>query len=113
MHCKYKVISENKNELDETSKKSFKELIEYIKNSLDIIVEYKLNKEIENIKNNYQNLSEGLRYEELLQKDEERIRKLSSIELTLKLQCEKYSKKIDTLEIEKKELKHRLVSKYL
>ena len=54
-----------------------------------------------------------MRYEELLQKDEERIRKLSSIELTLKLQCEKYSKKIDTLEIEKKELKHRLVSKYL
>ena len=54
-----------------------------------------------------------MRYEELLQKDEERIRKLSSIELTLKLQCEKYSQKIDTLEIEKKELKHRLVSKYL
>ena len=105
----YKIISENKEDLEEITKISFKELVEYIKNSLDIIVEYKLNIEIENFKNNYKNLSEVIEYEELLQQAEERIRKLISIELTLKLQCEKYAQKIDTLEKEKNKIETQLV----
>lgn len=105
----YKIISENKEDLEEITKISFKELVEYIKNSLDIIVEYKLSIEIENFKNNYKNLSEVIEYEELLQHAEERIRKLISIELTLKLQCEKYAQKIDTLEKEKNKIETQLV----
>lgn len=105
----YKIISENKEDLEEITKISFKELVEYIKNSLDIIVEYKLSIEIENFKNNYKNLSEVIEYEELLQQAEERIRKLISIELTLKLQCEKYAQKIDTLEKEKNKIETQLV----
>jgi uncharacterized lipoprotein YmbA len=76
---------------------------------LDRIVEYKLSIEIENFKNNYKNLSEVIEYEELLQQAEERIRKLISIELTLKLQCEKYAQKIDTLEKEKNKIETQLV----
>lgn len=48
-------------------------------------------------------------YEELLQKDEERIRKLSGIEITLKLQCEKYVQKIESLENENNKLKSHIV----
>ena len=54
-------------------------------------------------------MNEGKEYEILLQKDEERIRKLSSIELILKLQCEKYAQKIDSLEDENNKLKIHLV----
>ena len=47
--------------IEEISKKSFKDLIDFIKNSLDIIINYKLNKEIENFKNSYENINEGKR----------------------------------------------------
>ena len=87
-------------------------MVEYIKNSLDIIISYKLNIKLENFKNNYENLNEAKEYEILLQKEEERIRKLSSIELTLKLQCEKYAQKIDILEREKDILKSKIVRRY-
>ena len=87
-------------------------MVEYIKNSLDIIISYKLNIKLENFKNSYQNLNEAIEYEKLLQKEEERIRKLSSIELTLKLQCEKYAQKIDILEREKDILKSKIVRRY-
>ena len=87
-------------------------MVEYIKNSLDIIISYKLNIKLENFKNSYQNLNEAKEYEILLQKEEERIRKLSSIELTLKLQCEKYAQKIDILEREKNILKSKIVRRY-
>ena len=42
-------------------------------------------------------------------REEERIRKLSSIELALKLQCEKYTQIIDILENEKISLQKQLV----
>ena len=87
-------------------------MVEYIKNSLDIIISYKLNIKLENFKNSYHNLNETEDYEKLLQKEEERIRKLSSIELTLKLQCEKYAQKIDILEREKDILKSKIVRRY-
>ena len=104
-----KIIPEKRNEIEEISKKSLKDLIEYIKNSLDIIIDYKLNKEIENFKNSYESLNEASKYEKLLQREEERIRKLSSIEITLKLQCEKFVQKIDFLEKEKTNLQKELV----
>ena len=69
----------------------------------------KLDKEIEDFKKNYQKLDEGIEYEKLLQKAEQYIRKLSRIELTLKIQCEKYAQKIDELESDIKLLKLNLV----
>ncbi len=58
---------------------------------------------------NYQNLSEGIEYEKLLQKEEEQIRNISRTELILKNQCEKYAKKIDELEKNIEQLKINLV----
>lgn len=72
---------------------------------MDIIIDYKLNVKIENIKNSYEGISEGIMYEELLRKEEQRIRKLSGMVLTLKLQCEKFVNRIDILEREKNILK--------
>lgn len=72
---------------------------------MDIIIDYKLNAKIENIKNSYEGISEGIMYEELLRKEEQRIRKLSGMVLTLKLQCEKFVNRIDILEREKNILK--------
>ena len=79
---------------------------------MDIIIRYKLNLEIDNFKNSYQKLNEGKEYEELLQKEEQRIRNLSGIELTLKIQCEKYAQKINILEREKDILKSKIVRIY-
>lgn len=76
---------------------------------MDIIISYKLNEEIEKFKNSYQNLNEGLEYEDLLQNAEKRIRKLSATELTLKLQCQKYAQKIDKLEKENQSLQSQIV----
>ena len=83
--------------------------MDYIKNSLDIIIKLKIDNEIEEFKKNYQNLSEGIEYEKLLQKEEEQIRNISRRELILKNQCEKYAKKIDELEKNIEQLKINLV----
>ena len=56
-------------------------------------------------------MSNALNYENLLQDEEKRIRKLLSNEITLKLQCEKFSQTIDELEKEKILLKEQIVSK--
>lgn len=83
--------------------------MDYIKNSLDIIIKLKFDKEIEEFKKNYQNLSEGVEYEKLLQKEEEHIRNITKTELILKIQCEKYAQKIDELEQTIEMLKINLV----
>ena len=83
--------------------------MDYIKNSLDIIIKLKIDNEIEEFKKNYQNLSEGIEYEKLLQKEEEQIRNISRTEFILKNQCEKYAKKIDELEKNIEKLKINLV----
>ena len=76
------------------------------------MIRYKLNEEIEIVKNSYQNLNEGIQYEELLQYEEERIRKLSAIEQNLKLQCQKYAQKIEQLEKEIQNLQTQIVRIY-
>ena len=80
--------------------------MDYIKNSLDIIIKLKIDNEIEEFKKNYQNLSEGIEYEKLLQKEEEQIRNISRTELILKIQCEKYAKKIMRLRTRSPEVKY-------
>ena len=105
----YKIISHNKDEINKICLKPIKEIVEYIKNSLDIIIKLKFDKEIEEFKKNYQNLSEGAEYEKLLQKEEEHIRNISRTELILKIQCQKYAQKIDELEKKIEILKINLV----
>ena len=79
--------------------KSFKELIEYIKVSLDIIVSIKVEEELKNYtKDNPNSANE---YETLLQKEEEAIRQHISTEHQLKIQCEKFAEKLDIIEKEK------------
>ena len=98
--------------MNELIKKPIKDLVEYIKNSLDIIISIKLDEELEKYKyNNEPNTTNE--YEELLQKEEEAIREHISIEHQLKIQCEKYAEKIDILEDEKDILLSQIVSKKL
>ena len=98
--------------MNELIKKPIKDLVEYIKNSLDIIISIKLDEELEKYKyNNEPNTTNE--YEKLLQKEEEEIRGHISIEHQLKIQCEKYAEKIDILEDEKDILLSQIVSKKL
>ena len=78
-----------------------KELIEYIKTSIDIIVSFKLNEELEKYKFDEDKPSSVKDYEILLQKLEQNIREHISIEHQLKIQCEKYAEKLDLFEEEK------------
>ena len=76
------------------------ELIDYIKNSIDIIISIKLNEALENNKSNII-LSEAREYEILLQKEEKNNREHISVEHQLRIQCEKFAQELDTLEEEK------------
>jgi hypothetical protein len=94
--------------------KSFKDLVEYVKNSIDILVSIKLAKEMEKYKFNDDNsYSKPRDYEKLLQKLEQNIREHISIEHQLKIQCEKYVEKLDILEDEKIVFYVELVSIFL
>ena len=76
------------------------ELIDYIKNSIDIIISIKLNEALENNKSNII-LSDAREYEILLQKEEKNNREHISVEHQLRIQCEKFAQELDTLEEEK------------
>jgi hypothetical protein len=94
--------------------KSFKDLVEYVKNSIDILVSIKLAKELEKYKfNDDDSYSKPRDYEKLLQKLEQNIREHISIEHQLKIQCEKYVEKLDILEDEKIVFYVELVSTFL
>ena len=90
-------------------KKPLKDLIEYIKNSIDIIISIKLNEEIEKINKNNK-LNSAREYEILLQKEEQNNREHIGIEHQFRIQCEKYAQEIDTLEEEKIVLLIQIVS---
>ena len=82
--------------------KSFKDLVEYVKNSIDILVSMKLAEELEKYKyNDDDSYGKPRDYEKLLQKLEQNIREHISIEHQLKIQCEKFVEKLDILEDEK------------
>ncbi len=78
-----------------------KDLVEYIKNSLDILVSIKLNEELQKYKFNNDNPGAVADYEKLLQGLEQDIRGHISLEHQLKIQCEKYAEQLDILEDEK------------
>ena len=92
---------------------SIKDLVEYIKNSLDILVSIKLGEELEKYKfskNDELTPNSARDYEKLLQKLEQNIREHIGIEHQLKIQCEKFVEKIGILEEERSFFVIELVS---
>lgn len=96
-------------ELNNLIKKPLKELIDYIKNSIDIIISIKLNEAFENNKQN-NNLNPSREYEILLQKEEKNNREHISVEHQLRIQCEKFAQELDSFEEEKAILLLQIVS---
>ena len=96
-------------ELNNLIKKPLKELIDYIKNSIDIIISIKLNEAFENNKQN-NNLNPSREYEILLQKEEKNNREHISVEHQLRIQCEKFAQELDSFEEEKAILLFQIVS---
>ena len=97
--------------MNELMRKPIKDLVDYIKNSIDIIISIKLDEELEKYKYNNNDPNATIEFEKLLQKEEEAIREHISIEQQLKIQCEKYAEKLDILEDEKIILLSEIVSK--
>ena len=85
-------------------------MIEYIKNSIDIIISIKLNDQLEKINQSIE-MNQAREYEVLLQKEEQNNREHISIEHQFRIQCEKYAQELDTLEEEKIVLLFQIVSK--
>ena len=96
-------------ELNNLIKKPLKELIDYIKNSIDIIISIKINEAFENNKQN-NNLNPSREYEILLQKEEKNNREHISVEHQLRIQCEKFAQELDSFEEEKANLLLQIVS---
>jgi len=95
--------------LNNLIKKPLKELIDYIKNSIDIIISIKLNEAFENNKQD-NNLNPSREYEILLQKEEKNNREHISVEHQLRIQCEKFAQELDSFEEEKAILLIQIVS---
>ena len=106
-----KKISDTKGEdiNDLIEEKSLKELIDYLKNSIDIIVSINVNKELEKYYNDSE-LNSAREYELLLQKEEQVNREHIAIEHQFRIQCEKYAHELDSAEEEKVALLLQIVS---
>ena len=78
-------------------------MVEYIKDSLDILISLKLDEELQKYLNDNNNNDPNTisEYEKLLQKEEADIREHISVEHQLKIQCEKFAEKLDILEDER------------
>ena len=98
----------NNEELEKLIYLSIKDIIEYIKSSIDIIVSIKVDEELE--KYNQDNPNAANDYETLLRKEEQSIRQHISTENQLKIQCEKFKEKMEQLENEKNIIIEEIVS---
>ena len=97
------------NEINELKDISLLDIVEYVKNSIDVIVSLKVEEKIDEYKSN-KNENAASDYEELLQKEEATIRQHISYEHQIKLEYEKLLEKIEAMEIEKKLLLYQIVS---
>ena len=88
-----------------------KELIEFIKSSISIIINIKLQEEIEKYVNT--KFNPAIEYELLLQKEEQTNREHIGIEHQFKIQCEKYAQELDSLENEKSKYDVVVISEFL
>ncbi len=87
---------------------SVKDIIEYIKSSIDIIVSIKVDEELK--KYSQDNPNSAKDYETLLRKEEQSIRQHIGTENQLKIQCEKFKEKMEQLENEKNIIIEEIVS---
>ena len=100
------------NELNELKDISLLDIVQYIKNSIDVIVTLK----IEEKKNEYKskkNENAATDYETLLQKEEAAIRQHISYEHQIKIEYEKLLEKLEVMDLENKLLLYQVVSIYL
>lgn len=99
------------NELNELKDLSLLDIVQYIKNSIDVIVTLK----IEEKKNEYKskkNENAATDYETLLQKEEAAIRQHISYEHQIKIEYEKLLEKLEVMDLENKLLLYQVVSIY-
>lgn len=97
------------NELNELKDLSLLDIVQYIKNSIDVIVTLK----IEEKKNEYKskkNENAATDYETLLQKEEAAIRQHISYEHQIKIEYEKLLEKLEVMDLENKLLLYQVVS---
>ena len=97
-------------EIEDLKNISLLYIVNYVKNSIDVIVTFKVEDLIDDYKSN-KNQNAAADYETLLQKEEAAIRQHISYEHQIKIEYEKVLEKIEVLELENKLLVYQLVSK--
>ena len=97
------------NEINELKDISLLDIVEYVKNSIDIIVTLKVEEIVEEYKSK-KNENAASDYETLLQKEESAIRQHISYEHQIKLEYEKLLEKIELMDLENKLLLYQVVS---
>ena len=98
------------NEINELKDISLLDIVEYVKNSIDVIVSLKVEETIDEYKSK-KNENAASDYETLLQKEESAIRQHISYEHQIKLEYEKLLEKIEVMDLENKLLQYQIVSK--
>ena len=96
-------------EIEELNNISLLDIVNYVKNSIDVIVTFKIEDLIDDYKSN-KNQNSASDYETLLQKEEAAIRQHISYEHQIKIEYEKVLEKIEILELENKLLLYQIVS---
>ncbi len=97
------------NEINELKDISLLDIVEYVKNSIDVIVTLKVEETIDDYKSK-KNENAASDYETLLQKEESAIRQHISYEHQIKLEYEKLLEKIELMDLENKLLLYQVVS---
>ena len=97
------------NEINELKDISLLDIVEYVKNSIDVIVTLKVEETIDDYKSK-KNENAASDYETLLQKEESAIRQHISYEHQIKLEYEKLLEKIELMDLENKLLFYKVVS---
>lgn len=97
------------NEINELKGISLLDIVEYVKNSIDVIVSLKVEETIDDYKSK-KNENAASDYETLLQKEESAIRQHISYEHQIKIEYEKLLEKIELMDIENKLLLYQVVS---
>ena len=100
------------NEINELKDISLLDIVEYIKNSIDVIVSLKVEEAIDEY-NSKKNENAASDYETLLQKEESAIRQHISYEHQIKLEYEKVLEKLEVMDLENKLLQYQIVSKII
>ena len=101
--------SECINELNELKDISLLDIVQYIKNSIDVIVTLKI-EEKQNEYKSKKNENAATDYETLLQKEEAAIRQHISYEHQIKIEYEKLLEKLEVMDLENNLLLYQIVS---